>query len=50
MSREELLAAMATAPDIDHLAELDQPRLLSTHTERTTRAALALRPGSPPAK
>ena len=50
MSKDELLAKMATSPDIDQLAELDQPRLLSTYAERMTRAALAVQPGSPPTK
>lgn len=41
-SKEQLLEAMASAPDFEQLAKLDQPQLASIHAERTTNAALAM--------
>jgi hypothetical protein len=41
-SKEQLLKAMASAPDFEELARLDQPQLASIHAERTTNAALAM--------
>jgi hypothetical protein len=47
MSRANLLEAMATAPDIDQLVALDQPRLASIYTERMTHPAFAAQLGPP---
>jgi hypothetical protein len=41
-SKKRLLQTMATAPNFEQLAKLDQPQLASTHAERMTRAALAM--------
>ena len=41
-SKEQLLEAMANAPDFEQLAKLDQPQLASIHAERLTNAALAM--------
>lgn len=53
-SKEQLLEAMASAPDFEQLAKLDQPQLASIHAERTTNAALAMQkkesPRNKPAK
>ncbi len=47
-TKEDLLKAMADAPDFDTLARLDQPQLASIHAERTTNGALAMqRPQRP---
>ena len=48
MSKEQLLDAMATAPDIEQLAAFDQPRLASIYTERMTHGAFSTQRGSPP--
>ena len=40
-TREQLLEALADAPDFATLAELDQPRLASIHAERLTYGAMA---------
>jgi len=43
LTKEELLKALATAPDYARLAKLGQPELASLHAERMANGALAMR-------
>ncbi len=42
ISKSDLLKAMAGAPDMEALAQLDQPKLASIHAERLTNGAVAM--------